>query len=1311
MALTDHQRKLIHDLALDTRDLLTNEARELLEGTYGLYPNGRLEPPEKLPSVQADPEIAETYRRLESWLRDEESAGLDRPEVVGKLVKEVAFTHLNRLVAFKMMEARKLIRGTLDKGSDSNAFKFYLADAEHAEDYALYQAGEVDTAYRRFLLWQSGQIATEIRVLFDPDTLPSRLFPRPRALNLLLEILNSPDVADVWNADETIGWIYQFFNEREKTDVFERLYKQKQKIRRQDIPAATQLFTPNWIVRFLVQNTLGRLWVQMHPDSNLIGSLLLDYLVPLQGEVPPEPLRPIKEITLLDPACGTMHFGLVAFDLFCAMYQEELERAGEPGWPQEPSASDVEEVPAATIAHNLYGIDIDLRAVQLSALALYLKAKTLNPKGTITDSNLVCADVTPLNGAKLGTFLREARFSRPIYERLMRALWARLQDADQLGSLLRLERELGELIAQERARYEQEPLFAGLPGEYEREAAEEEFWGIISAQIIQGLDHFVREQAEAGTDLTFFAGEAAKGLRMAELMLRRYDVVVTNPPYSGKRNLNEKLADYLGDDYPDAKGDLYTAFIQRCSEWVRDTGRLGMIAQQSFMFLSSYEKLRAHLRQRFAIETMAHTGSRAFAEISGEKVNTTVFCLRAESDTVRREKSVGTYFRLVHAPKGDGKRHAFEQGLQSGTNTHLVIQHRLDAIPGSPWTYYAPQSIRELFDGSQTGDVLDARQGLRTADSFRFIRLWWEIGARVHQEADRQGRTKRWFPYTKGGVSKRWNGALDHAVNWRSDGIEIKQHVISRYPYLGGDWGWVVKNTEYYFRAGLTWSTLSTKGFFVRKLPRGFIFDVNGSAGFTRQSLEWPLLAVLNSRLVSFILALLNPSLAYGLGEISAIPLPQMDFGKEPWKQMGVLAGQCYRLTTALEIRGEKRYQFVAPWSWSRDQSRLFSCLKRLADRESRVNDETYRLYGISCEDRALIEAELAGEPHSHGEDQDEPAVKRDRGINEIEISVSSEEVAGYWVSYAVGVALGRFQTGAPSGLGSAVYRREDFAADSLPVPDAAEFDELVGPPERFAYVDDESGRHAFSREVEVALRKLALPDGIAVLDEGHPRDLPTLVERALQLMLGDENAQEVIAEAANGDLRKLLERGFFTKWHFKWYRKRPVYWPLQSAKRSYGFVLFHERVDKNTLYTLQRDYLDIKLNGARQQIADLRVLAEGKTGRARKDLERQIDNGTQILDEVTEFADTMERIVREGYKPEPNWIDDGVILRMAPLWELIPIWWREPKKYWERLQQGQYDWSHIAMNYWPDRVREACRANKSFAIAHEHEEWYQGDL
>ncbi len=662
-SLDDYQRTLIHDLALSARDLLTRDARELLEGDYGLYADGRLDPPQRLPHVQSDPEAAETYQRLASFLADEERAGLPRPEAVEKLVKEVAFTHLNRLVAFKMMEARKLIRGTLDKGTASNAFKFYLADAANASDLALFHAGAADAAYRHFLLWQSGQVAAELNVLFDPTSLPSRFFPRPRALQELLQALNQPHLADIWQADETIGWVYQYFNEPELQAAFAKIRLSGAKFETKDIASATQLFTPHWIVRFLVHNTVGRLWVQIHPDTHLVGTDILEYLVHLTGDLPAEQLRPVSEITMLDPACGAMHFGLVAFDLFAAMYREEIERAGQPGWPDKPSLTDAAEIPAAIIANNLFGIDIDLRAVQLSALALYLKAKSLNPQARITSSNLACADVLPLNGARLGAFLRQAHFQRPAYEKLIRALWQRLHDANQLGSLLRLEQEINDLIATERSRYRQEPLFAALPEGIGRQADDDEFWAVLDVQIVQALDEFARQQAASGVDQGFFRGEAVKGLRLAELMLGRYDVVVTNPPYMSRRKMNATLAGLVADAYPAGKSDLYAAFIQRCLEFANKRGYVGMLSMHSFMFISSYEELRQAIRNEATIEAVAHCGPGLFEVGNPGTLQTAAFVLRKEPETVRRENSTGTYFRLVHAPTGDAKRQAFEQAL------------------------------------------------------------------------------------------------------------------------------------------------------------------------------------------------------------------------------------------------------------------------------------------------------------------------------------------------------------------------------------------------------------------------------------------------------------------------------------------------------------------------------------------------------------------------------------------------------------------------------------------------------------------------
>jgi len=681
--LTDTQRKQIHDLALEARALLTREAREQLEGVYGCYADGRLEPAEKLPQVRASAETAAVHTQLARYLANERRAGLTGAEAVEKLVKETAFTHLNRCVAFKMLEARKLIRGTLDKGLESNAFKHYLADPARAADLALYEQGKADAAYRHFLLWQAGQIAHEVKVLFDPNTLPSRLFPRPRALAELLTLLNAPELAEVWLADETVGWVYQYFNEPELQAAFEKVRISGEKFEAKDIPSATQLFTPDWIVRALVQNTLGRLWLDLHPDSRLRETDDLRFLIDdsrlAEGDsaiVNPKSRienspRLVKSLTLLDPACGGMHFGLVAFDLFAAMYQEELERAGEAGWPAAPSVSSMAEIPAAILKHNLFGIDIDLRAVQLSAFALYLKARTWlvdhvpATKYAICNSNLACADVQRFDPAALGAFVREARFTRPVYERLMRALWEKLQDVAQLGSLLRLEQTLQELIAQERASYEAMPLFTRVSDDYEAAAAEEEFWGILAGQILQGLDEFARAQAAAGVDQTFFTGEAVKGLHLADLMLRRYDVVVTNPPYLSRRKMNKTLADLISAAYPEGKNDFYAAFIQRCLELAEDDGRVGMLTMHSFMFISSYEALRQAIREQAAIETLLHCGPGLFEVGNPGTLQTVAFVLRKEADAERRAAHAGTYFRLVHAPNGDAKRAAFEEALRN----------------------------------------------------------------------------------------------------------------------------------------------------------------------------------------------------------------------------------------------------------------------------------------------------------------------------------------------------------------------------------------------------------------------------------------------------------------------------------------------------------------------------------------------------------------------------------------------------------------------------------------------------------------------
>lgn len=1285
------ERALIHNVTLGARELLIKEVWDLFRGVYGLDPRGNLEKVENLPALQQVPEAMETRQKLEKYLKDEEKAGQKRAKATEKLAKEVAFTHLNRLVAFKMMEGRKLIRGTIDRHHSSNGFIFYLAD--HPEEMAMYEGGSLpqnalgegarDVAYRRFLLNQSAKMAEEIRVLFDPDNLASRLFPRPRALKDLIDMLNDPALEDAWAPDneETIGWIYQYFTEDEKKAVFDRLYKKKQKIRPEDIPAATQLFTPRWIVKYLVQNTLGRLWVQMHPDSRLVETL--DYLVPLAGEIPPVPMKPVREIETLDPACGTMHFGLVAFDLLAEMYREEMARAGEPGWPERPSAESEDEIPAAILANNIFGIDIALRAVQLSALALYLKAKTLNPKAKITESHLACAEIEFPDDSWLEKFLSASSFTIPVYERIIRALWKLIKENSRkgAGSLLRLEDEIDRLVSEEKAshkttlqRFEDQ---ADLDVEAEKvQLWGEEFWDVLGDQIVMAFDDFARQQSDHGVDETFFAGEAAKGMRLMDVVRRRYDAVFPNPPYMSRRNMNPDLAKFVADNYPEGKGDLYTAFIERCLQLTKDEGRCGMITIHSFMFISSYEKLRAEVLDIASIETGCHLGTKTEFEISNPNAQGFVsFVLRRDSEKERRSETVGTWYKLAKA-EGEDKRNVFEQALsrlRSGEDDPILFRYHqgdFESIPERPWVYWITPGLRRLFEElPELGDIAAPKHGMSTGKNERFLRFWWEVGLQrigfaYSSRENARDSDKRWFPYMKGGSFQRWYGNQVHVINYRNSGNEM---IVAKED--GVVPGHRHDNPDFYFRRGVTWTLLSAKGFSARISPGGFLFDVNGMTCFPPTDLIKPIIGIFNSKMCSALLHVLNPTIAFQVGDLVRLPVPT-----ESSKILEDLVDQAITIVRADSAEDETTFDFVAPpWTGSLDDTltELYLREEALADVEAEIDEEVYRLYGISEEDRAAIEAELSG-PGEDGEGGQAP---------EPSPGIDDEELALRWISYALGIAMGRFSPGSEEGL----------------------------------------GRGRFSPEAAERLRSLADKDGVATLDEGHQDDLARKVYSALEIALGEEGANEVISVALgdeNGDperaLRRHFERDFF-KAHLKKYRKRPIYWLFQSPKKSYSVYVFHEKATVDTLpLILGNRYVAGKINKLKNRIDEVNGAKSSSAGREKKMAEKELEGLETALSDLLDFEKALRQVLETkdergrtaGWTPE---IDDGVILNLAPLRDLMPSW-KEPAKFWKGLEAGDYDWSYTAMRYWPDRVLEKCRANKSYAIAHNRLDVYEGD-
>jgi type I restriction-modification system DNA methylase subunit len=1252
----------LRTFVLGARKSLIRETEEQLIQLYGLKPTGEFLSEKEVPALtrgDASKDAQEIRKKLKQLLKDEQEAGIAPSDALKKLTKEVAFTHLNRLVALKLLEGRKLMRGAVNNWHNSNAFLFYLS--EHEDDQRLFEQGSQpiddrgegpsDRAYRHFLLWEFNKLAEEVKVLFDPANLASRLFPRPLVLRALVNELNGEELKDYWapGNEETIGWVYQFFIAEEKNDAFARVFKKKQKFQKEDIAAATQIFTPRWIVEFLVQNSLGRLWVTMHPDSHLTKEM--PYLVPMPADPPAATLKPAKEIRVLDPATGTMHFGLVAFDWLVRMYREELDNAGKPGWPAESSVKSDEEIAPSILANNLFGIDIDLRAVQLSALSLYLRAKQTNKNAKLIESRLACADIAIFRGQHLKKITDDLKLPNNLTGQLFSKFCESVDEAAQMGSLVRLETH---------------------------------FQNIEAERLRAVIDDYVSKKAAQGEDESYFANETSKGLRLLDIMTRRYDVVFTNPPYMSNRNMNPAMAAFLKSNYKKSKGDLYAAFIERCAEMLTDGGRMAMLTQQSFMFITSFEGLRELLLRNVVIENMVHTGPRAFAEVTGEKVNTTAYILRREGIGTIGQNAVGIYFRLVKEPDAQRKQAAFEETIgkrQLGETDPRVYEYRqadFAAIPGSPWVYWITCTLRGLFvQLPKFADIAKPRQGLATSDNTRFLRYWWEVGESL---IDRHASNiessiqsgKKWFPYMKGGSFLRWYGNQEFCVNWLSDGAEIR--------CVGMETGRVAsraQNTDAYFLRGVTWTDLTAGKFSARLSPGGFIFDVKGSSAFPN---DIPLaLGLLNSAFANYTLNLINPTLSYQVGDLSRLPVPTKSS-----TELQSLVDKAVQLSKLDSDEREVTYDFVAPVKWPDGYTALAERHENLESLKLEIDEEVYRLYGISDVDRRVIEDELS-EPMEIAEGETEEDTEEDSEDSDVDNSAGSltrNVLAKQWVSYGVGIALGRFNPGLEGAL----------------------------------------GRGTFPKETAERLRTLSSQDGLMVLQKGHPDDLAQRVWEILRAIQGDDGAEQIIRAAigANGELRESLE-GYllaaFFKDHVRQYRKRPIYWLLQSPKRAFSIYLFHQRATLNTLPTLQGNrYVGGSIHRLEMELPDLLGRAARAESREKTNLTKRSREVAEILEDLKAFdahltaanqflitgADGLPTTVR--WEPEP---DDGVLLNAAALHELAPAWKKadaklDLKKAWKELEDGKYDWAKTAMRYWPGRVLKACKTNKSFSIAHE---------
>jgi len=759
----------------------------------------------------------------------------------------IAYSWFNRLCAIRYMECKGLLdhgRRVLSSADGSAGLPQILEecldidlpglDASRVAELKL-DGNKDEELYREILLAQCHALNQVMPLLFEQVSDESELLlpdNLTKTDSLIRDLVSSIPEED-WSDVQIIGWLYQFYISEKKDQVIGKVVKSE------DIPAATQLFTPNWIVKYLVQNSVGRLWMMAQPDSTLANNweyyiqpaeqtdevnAQLKQLIDVRISEDGDTLNP-ESITVLDPACGSGHILVEAYDCLKAIYLERGYRSRD--------------IPRLILENNLYGIDIDTRAAQLASFALLMKAREDDRRLFSNPPKLNIVALQDSQPERLEAFSQDLA-STGIAQADLQELLDLFEHSSTFGSLIQIPAAFAHKLPD-------------LESKLNTAAASGDIFSQQSAQELLPL------------------------VQQAMLLAKQYDAVIANPPYMGGKGMNTALKDFAKKKFPDSKSDLFAMFIERGFNWCKDNGFNSMVTMQSWMFLSSYEAMREKLLQYRTIQTMAHLGARAFPEISGEVVQTTAFVMQSK----HLDGFKPVFFRLVDTAQ-DSKEIELKADLNRFDST---VQDDFKKIPGSPVAYWVSDKIRDAFEQAETiGDIAQPRQGLATSDNDRFLRLWYEpnwgkIGFNKPTRELARTSACKWFPYNKGGSFQKWYGNNTYVINWQNDGEELLSFAASLY----GSPTRTIKNIQYYFKESITWSALSSGGISLRYNSHGFLFDTKGQCIFSKdKSKLLELIALLNSKIAYQMMSFLAPTLDFNSGVVAKVPVipVQLDYEK-----------------------------------------------------------------------------------------------------------------------------------------------------------------------------------------------------------------------------------------------------------------------------------------------------------------------------------------------------------------------------------------------------------------------------------------------
>lgn len=1086
-----------------------------------------------------------------------------------QLVEQGAYTWFNRLCAIRYMEIHDYLgHGLRVLSHPDNPTGFEIID--HAVDAAdeldldrdyiieLKLAGNKDeTLYRRLLLKQCHKLHEAMPFLFEALNdatellLPDNLTRTDSILRGLVDSIPEED----WDQVEVIGWLYQFYISEKKDEVMGKVVKSE------DIPAATQLFTPNWIVKYLVQNSVGRQWLQTYPES-AIKAQMEYYIEPAEQSsevneqlqaITPDSIDP-ESIKVLDPAVGSGHILIEAYNVLKAIYEERGFRPRD--------------IPKSILENNLYGLDIDDRAAQLSGFALMMLARADDKRIFTRNVSLNVLALQEGNHINLPTVWRELNLSGGWDTDAPQDMFA--DETQDLSSFEADNRY--QLLQRTLARFTQAKTFGSLI-----EVPADEYDGL------KEMHETLSELAESGDS---YQRPAAKQLidiiHQALILAIRYDAVIANPPYMGGKGMNNELKKFAKEKYPNSKSDLFAMFMERAFALLTEHGFNAQINMQSWMFLSSYEKLRESLLEGHTIITMAHLGARAFSQISGEVVQTTAWIIANKS--ILNYKP--TFYRLIDGNEEDKQAALLKREKQFNTTE----QKDFKKVPGSPIAYWASKSLISIYeDNPKAEQSSQAAVGLQTGDNDRFMRFWYEIDSLKFSDTMKStdetvGSKIKWVPYNKGGSYRKWYGNREYVVNWENNGELLKSFRPKS----------VIRSPQFYFREGLTWSEITSSWKSFRYNEYGSISDVKGqSAYFSSKNELVSALCWLNSNVVEKLTKIQNPTLSFQSGDYKNLPLPVLKKEMIPLGEKAISLSQ--KDWDAFEISNRfKKSPLVSKLLRVQDSyDKFFSNSKndtsRLKELEEQINSYIVSNFNLHEDvDINVLEEQVTLKAN--------PIYRYD-AIEEANIRFQSDTI-GELISYSLGCMLGRYSLDR-EGLIYANSGNEGF-------------DKLVA---EGAYTSFPADQNAI----------IPLTD-----QEWFKDDATDRLREFVQVVWGSEHLQENLdfiaeslclhaikpkkSESALETIRRYLSTQFY-KDHLKTYKKRPIYWLFSSGKnKAFECLVYLHRYNEGTLSRMRTEYVTPLL---------------GKYDAYAEQLDKQIENAESTSD-TNRFKKELAALVKQ---------------------------------------------------------------------------------